>query len=58
MWMKKNSDYRQYGANYHCYTWNTAHPDDPISSIKRYYMLERTLEDYETRPIEEVVLYE
>ncbi len=58
MWMKKNSDYRQYGAAYHCNARNKAHPDNPLTQIKRYYVLERTLADFETEEIDEVLLYD
>lgn len=58
MWLKSNSKRRQYWAAYHCHLWNSTHADDKITSINRYYMLERTLDDYKTAPLEKVLLYE
>lgn len=58
LWSKSNSKRRQHWAAYHCHLWNSTHPDNKIASLKRYYMLEKTLDDYKTAPLEEVLLYE
>lgn len=58
LWMKSNSDRRQYWAAYHCHLWNTKSPDNKITDIKRYYMLEKTLDDYKNAPLEKVLIYE
>lgn len=58
LWSKSNSNRRQYWAAYHCHLWNTKFPDNKITTLKRYYMLEKTLDDYKTGPLEKVLLYE
>jgi hypothetical protein len=60
MWMKDNSSYRIYGANYFCHQRNTSKSwsNNKVEEIKRRYMVEKTLEDYESVPTREVLLYE
>lgn len=59
LWMKSNSQYRWPMAQYFCHKRNSTHtPDQHIKEIKRYYVLEKTLEDYKTEPLKEVLLYE
>ncbi len=58
MYMSKNSKYRTYGASYLCNKRNSMHPSNPITKIKRYYVLERTRDNYRIDPLQEIVLYE
>ena len=59
MWLKKNSKYRVHGARYFCHERNSTHLSwDRVESIKRRYMLDRTLEDYEKGEVEEIKIYE
>gem|GEM_PF-4510147 len=60
LYMKSNSEYRQYGANYLCHHRNSTHltAPDQVISLKRYYFLQKTLENYEHEPLEEILLYE
>lgn len=60
MWMKDNSHFRQYWASYLCNSWNSTHlqEEEKVKKIKRRYMLNRTLDNYQSDPVKEHVLHE
>jgi len=59
LWMKSNSEYRQPMANYFCRKRNESHSDEEqVETVQWYYVLEKTLADYKTAPLEEVLLYD
>ncbi|MEW6279753.1 MAG: HTTM domain-containing protein [Candidatus Eremiobacterota bacterium] len=58
LWMRDYSRYRLYYGRYLCRSWNGSHPyDRQVTTFKIYFMLENTLPNYQTAPIEKVELW-
>lgn len=52
-----NNNYmRPYYCRYLLKKWNKAHPDNPVSEVTVFFMKEKSLPDYQTKPIEKLAL--
>ena len=57
LWNRDNAVYRDYYLDYLCRDWNYKHArDNQMSEIEMHFMLEKTLGNYQTEPIEDVLL--
>ncbi|PSF37731.1 HTTM domain-containing protein [Aphanothece hegewaldii CCALA 016] len=58
IWRQVQTPYRYYYAQYLCHNWNSQHQGaKQLESLEIYYMLERTLPNYQTPKIEKVLLF-
>ena len=57
LWNRDNAVHREYYLSYLCRDWNSNHYPDRLKEIEMHFMLEKTLDNYETEPIEDVLLY-
>ncbi|HAX85508.1 MAG TPA: hypothetical protein DCY91_04370 [Cyanobacteria bacterium UBA11370] len=58
LWSRDNEAYRLYYGQYLCRNWNTQHQGSKqLDNFKIYFMLEKTLPNYQTPNVEKVVIW-